>query len=51
LSGSLVDYLRLWLLLLVYADDVNLLRDTIRKNTETLTDDNKDVGLEAKREN
>jgi hypothetical protein len=35
--------------LLAYADDVNLLRDnidTIKKNTETLIDASKDVGLE-----
>jgi hypothetical protein len=35
--------------LLVYADDVNLLGDdvdTIKRNTETLIDDNKEVGLE-----
>jgi hypothetical protein len=34
--------------LLVYADDVNLLDDnitTIKKNTQTLTDSSKDVGL------
>jgi nitrous oxide reductase len=39
--------------LLVYADDVNLLGDnidTIKKNTETLTDANKDVGLEVNAE-
>jgi hypothetical protein len=36
--------------LLVYADDVNLLGDnidTLKKNTETLIDANKEVGLEA----
>jgi hypothetical protein len=36
--------------LLAYADDVNLLGDnigTINKNTETLTDASKDVGLEV----
>jgi ABC-type antimicrobial peptide transport system ATPase subunit len=35
--------------LLAYADDVNLLgdnMDTIKKNTETLIDDSKEVGLE-----
>jgi hypothetical protein len=35
--------------LLAYADDVNLLRDnvdTIKKNTETLIDASKEVGLE-----
>jgi hypothetical protein len=35
--------------LLAYTDDVNLLEDnidTIRKNTETLTDGSKEVGLE-----
>jgi hypothetical protein len=34
---------------LAYADDVNLLGDnvdTIKKNTETLTDASKEVGLE-----
>jgi hypothetical protein len=34
--------------LLAYADDVNLLgdnRDTLNKNTETLTDASKEVGL------
>jgi hypothetical protein len=34
--------------LLVYADDLNLLGDdidTIKKNTETLTDASKEVGL------
>jgi hypothetical protein len=39
--------------LLVYADDVNLPGDnidTIKKNTETLTDSSKDVGLEIKSE-
>jgi hypothetical protein len=36
--------------LLVYADDVNLLEDnidTIKKNTETLIDPSKEVGLEV----
>jgi hypothetical protein len=36
--------------LLVYADDVNLLGDNVdatKKNTETLTDANKEVGLEV----
>jgi hypothetical protein len=35
--------------LLAYTDDVNLLGyniDTVKKNTETLTDANKDAGLE-----
>jgi hypothetical protein len=35
--------------LLAYTDDVNLLgdnRDTIKKNTETLNDASKEVGLE-----
>jgi biotin operon repressor len=39
--------------LLVYADDVNLLGDkvdTTKKNTETLIDTNKEVGLEVNRE-
>jgi hypothetical protein len=38
---------------LVYADDVNLLgdnTDTIKRNTETLTDSRKEVGLEEKAE-
>jgi hypothetical protein len=37
--------------LLVCADDVNLLRDNkeiIKKNTETLTDASKKVGIEVK---
>jgi hypothetical protein len=37
--------------LLAYADDVNVLgdnTDTINKNTETLTDASKEVGLEIK---
>jgi hypothetical protein len=36
--------------LLVYADDVNLLGDNIdntKKNTQTLTDASKEVGLEV----
>jgi hypothetical protein len=36
--------------LLAYADDVNLLgdnRDTINKNSETLIDQGKEVGLEV----
>jgi hypothetical protein len=40
--------------LLASADDVNLLGDnidTIKKNTETLTDDSKEVGLEINVEN
>jgi hypothetical protein len=40
--------------LLVYADDVNLLGDnidTIKKNTQTLFDARKGVGLEVNREN
>jgi hypothetical protein len=39
--------------LLVYADDVNLLGDntiTIKKNTETLIDSSKEVGLEVNTE-
>jgi hypothetical protein len=39
--------------LLVYADDVNLLgdnTDTIEKNTETLIDTGKEVGLEVNTE-
>jgi hypothetical protein len=39
--------------LLVYADDVNLLGykiDTIKKNTESLIDANKEVGLEVNTE-
>jgi hypothetical protein len=38
-------------LLLAYADDVNLLGDnidTIKKNTETVTDASKEVGLEVR---
>jgi hypothetical protein len=41
------------LLLLVYADDVNLLgdnTDTMQKNTQTLIDANKEVGLEVNTE-
>jgi hypothetical protein len=40
--------------LLVYADDVNLLGDiidTIKKNTQTLIDASKEIGLEVNREN
>jgi hypothetical protein len=40
--------------LLVYADDVNLLGyniDIINKNTQTLIDASKEVGLEVNREN
>jgi hypothetical protein len=40
--------------LLVYADDVNLLGDNIdntKKNTETLIDASKEVGLEVNTEN
>jgi hypothetical protein len=40
--------------LLSYADDMNLLRDnidTIKKNTETIIDASKEVGLEANAEN
>jgi hypothetical protein len=39
---------------LVYADDVNLLGDdieTIKKNTQTLIDAGKEVGLEVHTEN
>jgi hypothetical protein len=39
--------------LLVYADDANLLRDnigTMKKNTETLTDANKEASLEVNTE-
>jgi hypothetical protein len=39
--------------LLIYADDMNLLRDnigTIKKNTQTLFDTIKDVGLEVNAE-
>jgi hypothetical protein len=35
---------------LIYADDVNLLGDNIKKNTETLTDASKEVGLEINTE-
>jgi hypothetical protein len=35
--------------LLVYADDVNLL-DTIKRNTQTLIDDSKEIGLEINTE-
>jgi hypothetical protein len=34
----------------VYADDVNLLGDNIKKNTETLIDASKEVGLEVNAE-
>jgi hypothetical protein len=40
--------------LLTYADDINLLRDNIdiiKKKTETLLYDSKEVGLDIKREN
>jgi hypothetical protein len=37
--------------LLVYADDVNLLGDNLKENTETLTDASKEVGLEVNAEN
>jgi hypothetical protein len=40
--------------LLVYADDVKILGDnvgTLKKNTQTLIDANKEVGLEVNREN
>jgi hypothetical protein len=40
--------------LLAYVDDVNLLGDnvdTIKKNTKTLIDASKEVGLEINREN
>jgi hypothetical protein len=33
--------------LLVYADDVNLMGDNIKKNTETLIDASKEIGLEV----
>jgi hypothetical protein len=39
--------------LLVYADDVNLLGDnidTIKRNTQTLIDDSKDIGLDVNTE-
>jgi hypothetical protein len=41
-------------LLLVYVDDVNLLGDnidTIKRNTRTLIDASKEIGLEVNREN
>jgi hypothetical protein len=55
LFGSLVGFLCLWLYvqLLIYADDVNLLgdnKDTIKKKTETLIDSSMKVGLEANAE-
>jgi hypothetical protein len=40
--------------LLVYANDVNVLSDNgdnIKKNTKTLIDDSKELGLEVNREN
>jgi hypothetical protein len=46
--------LNVTLQLLVYADDVNLLVDNIdttKKNTETLIDASKEVGLEVNAEN
>jgi nitrous oxide reductase len=39
---------------LVYADDVNILGDNIdniKKNTQTLTDPSKEIGLEVNTEN
>jgi hypothetical protein len=36
--------------LLVYADDMNLLGDTIKRNTQTLIDASKEVGLEVNTE-